>query len=45
MIDASFEKITDIQHHPNADKLDVGKIGGWTVVVGRDQFKDGDTVF
>ena len=45
MIDASFEKITDIQHHPNADKLDVGKIGGWTVVVGRDQFKDGDMVF
>ena len=45
MIDASFEKIENIRKHPDADKLDLAEIGGYTVVVGRDQFKNGDVVF
>lgn len=45
MIDASFEKIENIRRHPDADKLDLAEVGGFTVVIGRDQFKDGDIVF
>ena len=45
MIDASFEIIENVQHHPDADRLDIATIGGYTVVVGRDQFKNGDVVF
>lgn len=45
MIDASFEKIVNIHKHPNADKLDLGEINGWTVVVGHEQFHEGDVVF
>ena len=45
MIDASFETIENVQHHPDADRLDIATIGGYTVVVGRDQFKNGDVVF
>ena len=45
MIDASFEIIENVQHHPDADRLDIATIGGYAVVVGRDQFKNGDVVF
>lgn len=39
---ASFEFITDIQPHPNADKLDLAKVLGYTCIVGRGDFKPGD---
>lgn len=31
-----------VEHHPNADALDLVEIGGWTVVTKRDEFKAGD---
>ena len=37
-------RVKDIQKHPNADKLDVAIIKGWSVVVGKNQFKKGDSV-
>jgi RNA ligase (TIGR02306 family) len=41
---ASIETITDLIHHPNADKLDIVKVLGWQAVVQRDEFKKGDKV-
>lgn len=43
--DASFEKITSIRPHPDADKLEIADINGWQVVVGKGEFKAGDIVF
>ena len=37
-------RITDIRHHPSADRLDLSLVKGWQVVVGRDQFKEGDLI-
>jgi len=41
-------RLTDVQHHPNADRLDIAVVGpaetGYHVVVGRDQYKIGDLV-
>ena len=37
-------KITNIRPHPNADRLDLSLVKGWQVVVGRDQFKEGDLI-
>ena len=34
--------IDEVQNHPNADRLDLVKVKGWTVVVGRGQFKQHD---
>ena len=31
-----------VEHHPNADALDLVEIGGWTVITKRDEFKAGD---
>ncbi len=36
--------ISQIAPHPNADSLDVAMVLGWQVVVGRNQFADGDKV-
>jgi len=36
--------IDAILHHPNAERLDLATIGGYTTVVGRDEFKVGDIV-
>jgi RNA ligase (TIGR02306 family) len=36
--------ISQIAPHPNADSLDVAQVLGWQVVVGRNQFADGDKV-
>ena len=44
-LDASFEKVENIHPHPNADKLDMCEIGGYPVVIGKNQFKNGDIVF
>ena len=43
---ATIEQIHSIQKHPNEDveKLEVGKIKEWPVVVPKGQFKDGDLV-
>lgn len=35
-------RITDIVNHPNADRLEIVKIGGYQVVVQKAQFKVGD---
>jgi len=37
-------KIRDVKNHSGADKLDLAVVKGWQVVVGRDQFKEGDLV-
>lgn len=39
-------KIESVQHHPNADRLDLVKMEGlnWQCVTGRDQYKSGDKV-
>jgi RNA ligase (TIGR02306 family) len=43
---ATIEKIHSIQSHPNkeVEKLEVGKIKEWPVVIPKGQFKDGDLV-
>ena len=35
-------KILKVEHHPNADKLDVAQVDGWHCIVGRDTYKAGD---
>lgn len=35
-------KIGPITPHPNADKLDLTMVGGYQMVIGKDQFKEGD---
>lgn len=45
MINASFENIEKVEKHPNADKLDVITVSGYTVVSQKDTHKVGDTVF
>lgn len=41
---ASIELISEILPHPNADKLDLAKVLGYTCIVGKDEFKAGDAV-
>lgn len=43
---ATIEKIHSIQKHPNEDveKLEIGKIKEWPIIVPKGQFKDGDLV-
>jgi RNA ligase (TIGR02306 family) len=36
------ERVNEVVHHPNADRLDVVQVLGYKVVAGRDQFKVGD---
>lgn len=35
-------EIDEVVRHPNADRLDLARVGGWWVVVGRDEYKPGD---
>lgn len=35
-------EIKSIEHHPNADRLDIATVKGWNCIVGRDQYKVGD---
>jgi len=37
-------KIKDVRHHKNSDNLDLALVKGWQVIVGRDQFKEGDLI-
>lgn len=39
---ARIVKLDDVQKHYNADTLDIATVGGWKVVVKRDEFKTGD---
>lgn len=39
---ATIEKILDVKHHPNAQKLDIVKVLNYECVTGRDSFKVGD---
>jgi len=41
---ATIQKVSEVINHPNADRLDLAKIKGWTVVTGRDEVKPGDWV-
>jgi len=41
---ATIEKIHSIQPHFNADKLEVGKVKEWPVVIKKGEYKDGDLV-
>lgn len=35
--------INEVKEHPNADRLDIAIVGGWQVIVGKGEFKSGDT--
>lgn len=37
-------EIDEIRHHPNADRLDIAKLGGWECIVGRDEHIPGELV-
>lgn len=39
---AYLVKIDDVQKHPNADKLDLVTVGGWTCITGIGEFNKGD---
>lgn len=41
---ASIELISDIQPHPNADKLELAKVLGYTCIVEKDKYKAGAAV-
>lgn len=45
MINASFELVEKVEKHPNADKLDVITVSGYTVVSQKDTYKVGDSCF
>ena len=37
-------KVIKIEKHPNADKLDIATVKGWSCIVGKDNYKVGDLV-
>eukprot|EP00301_Raphidiophrys_heterophryoidea_P016464 c26042_g1_i1.p1 GENE.c26042_g1_i1~~c26042_g1_i1.p1 ORF type:complete len:390 (+),score=79.10 c26042_g1_i1:96-1172(+) len=39
---AKIVSIDGVENHPNADQLDVAVVGGWQVVVKREEFRAGD---
>jgi RNA ligase (TIGR02306 family) len=41
-VKVTIEKVRKVMHHPNADRLDLVTVRGWQVIVGRDQYKEGD---
>lgn len=38
----TVERVNEVEHHPNADRLDIVQVLGYKVICGRDQFKVGD---
>ena len=38
----SIERVNEVEHHPDADRLDIIQVLGYKVVCNRDQFKVGD---
>jgi RNA ligase (TIGR02306 family) len=43
-VKAMVTKVTGIRSHPNADRLELGIIGGWQVCLPKDRYKNGDEV-
>lgn len=41
---ATVERVLEVQHHPNADKLDIIKVLGYECIVGREAYNVGDLV-
>ncbi len=41
-IKVTVERIRAVTRHPNADRLDLVTVRGWQVIVGRDEYKEGD---
>lgn len=41
---ATVERVLKVDHHPNADKLDIIRVLGYDCIVGRDSYKEGDLV-
>lgn len=39
---ASIQTVSDVIHHPNADRLDICTVLGWKVITKRDEFKPQD---
>lgn len=39
----TVERVNEVKHHPNADRLDLIQVLGYWTVSGRDQFKVGDS--
>jgi len=39
-----IQKIQSVEHHPNADRLDLVSINDYRCIVGRDQYKENDLV-
>ena len=39
----TVERVNEVKHHPDADRLDVVQVLGYQVVTGRDNFKVGDS--
>jgi len=39
----SVERVNEVNHHPDADRLDVVQVLGYQVITGRDNFKVGDS--
>jgi len=39
---ASVQEIISVEHHPDADRLDIVTVLGWHCITGRDEFKPGD---
>ena len=40
----TVQKLDEVSAHPNADRLDVARIGGWQIVIGKDQHQAGEQV-
>ena len=36
--------LDEVSHHPHADKLDIARIKGWQIIVGKNQHKEGEMV-
>ena len=45
MINASFEVIEKVENHPNADRLEVLTVSGYTVIGSKGTHKPGDLIF
>lgn len=44
MVDASFEKISSISPHPNADRLEIAEVSNYPCIISKGEFKVGDIV-
>jgi hypothetical protein len=44
-MDCLFSRITNIHPHPNADKLDLGLVNNWPVIVPKGSFIENEIEF